>query len=112
MDHTEELRARLEAAKQKVGKRRLYVADSPAGSLILGAPSKAAYRAYRTMLLSDEASDKERAADTLLIACAVDPDATEMKALLEDYVALAGAPEVAATIAKAIGTTKADDEKK
>ena len=113
MDNTaEELKARLEAAKQMAGKRRLYVADSPAGSLILGAPSKVAYRAYRTMLLSEEASDKERAADTLLIACAVDPDPMQMKALLDDYVALAGSPEVASAIAKAIGTARADDEKK
>ena len=87
------------------------MASSPAGDLILGVPRLAEYNAYRAMLFSDDVNDKARAANVLLIACAVDPDAAGMRTLLDDYVALAGAPEVAAAIAKAIGTAKADEEK-
>jgi hypothetical protein len=104
--------ARLQAAKQANPKRRLYTCDSPAGVLILGAPNKAAYAAYRTMVLSDEASDKANAANTLLIACAVDPDPRAMAELLGDYVALAQNADVVRAIGLAIGTVKDDTAKK
>ena len=104
--------SRLEAARAANPKRRLYVADSPAGTLILGAPRAIDFQAYRALIMSDDAAEKAKAPNMLLVACAVDPDRNAMAELLTDYVGLAGNPDVASAIAKAIGTAKADTEKK
>jgi hypothetical protein len=102
----------VSAARAAHPKRRLYACDSPAGILVLGSPNKASYAAYRTLVLSDEPIDKANAANTLLIACAVDPDPRGMALLLEDYVALAQNADVVTAIAKAIGSIKDDTAKK
>lgn len=107
-----DLASRLATAKQRWPKRRIYTADSPAGMLILGSPRAIDYMAYRTLLFSDDPAEKAKAPNTLLLACAVDPDAAAMKAVLEDYVAIAGEPKVNAAIQLCIGTAKADAAKK
>jgi hypothetical protein len=107
-----ETEVRLEAAKAANPKRRLYVAESPAGTLILGAPRGVDFAAYRTMILGDDPTEKAKAPDMLLIACAVDPGPADMKLILADYVGIAGNPDVAGAVAKAIGTSRADAAKK
>lgn len=103
---------RLAAAKAANPNRRLYVADSPAGSLILGAPRPQEYDAYMALVNSDDKADKGIASRTLLIACAVDPNPTEMAALLKDYVGLTLFADVQKKIRICIGAEKADAEKK
>lgn len=104
--------SRLQAARQVNPKRRLYVCECAAGTLILGAPNKAAYAAYRALALSDDAGEKANAANTLLIACAVDPDPRGMSLLLEDFVGLAQNADVVKAIGLAIGTVRDDTAKK
>lgn len=97
---------RLQAAKVANPKRRLFVADSPAGMLILGNPSRANYLYYRSLIQGDDPADKAKAADVLLKACAVDPTSDAVEAMLDDYPGLAGSAEVAGAIAKACGISK------
>lgn len=104
---------KLEMARAANPGRRLYPCDSPAGLLILGAPKPEGFMAYQTLRLSDEPGEKAKAANVLLIACAVDPDPETMaKVVLRDYVALALSQSVADAVSLCIGTTKADTEKK
>lgn len=107
-----DIEARLEAAKAKFPKKRLYVADSPAGELILGNPRRQDYDAFMSLALSDEPSEKAKAPKTILMACAVDPTPAEMKDLLEEWPALAAFPDVQLKIKQCLGTAKADTEKK
>ena len=101
-----ELDNRFLAARTAHPKRRLFVADSPAGVLILGNPSRANYLYYRSLIQGDDPADKAKAADVLLKYCAVDPDSGAIEALLDDYPGLAGSAEVAGAIAKACGIAK------
>ena len=102
----EDVSKRLEAAQAINPKRRLYVVDSPAGILILGAPSRANYLLYLAMAMSDEASEKVQARESILKACAVDPPLEAYAQILDDYPGLPGNEEVQAAIAKAAGVAK------
>jgi hypothetical protein len=103
---------RLEAAMSKEPDRLLAVADTPAGILIVGNPSQANYQLYRGMLMSDDMAQKAQAPDSLLKACAVDPDTAGMTALLKKYPGLAGNPQMAAAISQVVGITKGAISKK
>jgi hypothetical protein len=103
---------RLSAARARFPGRRLYVADSPAGDLILGKPRRQDYEAWLALILSDDAAEKAKAPRTILLACAVDPDAEGMRAALDEYPALASFPAVTQAIKFATGTAKAEAEKK
>ena len=92
--------------------RRFAVADTPAGFLIVGNPSQANYQLYRGMLMSEDMAQKAQAPDTLLKACAVDPDQGAMTALLKDYPGLAGNPAMASAISQVVGITKGALSKK
>jgi hypothetical protein len=72
--------------------RKFAVADTPAGILIVGAPSRINYQLYRGMLMSEDMAQKAQAPDTLLMACAVDPDSAAMKVLLDSYPGLGDLP--------------------
>lgn len=106
------IESRLETARVKFPKRRLYVADSPAGELILGNPKSQDYDAFIATALSDEPSEKARASKNLLLACSVDPSPQEMKELLQEWPALNAFPDVQLKIKYCLGTAKADTEKK
>lgn len=103
---------RLTKLRSTNPKRRLYVADSPAGLLIFGVPKLSDYELYLTLALSDEAADKVTARKTLVKACAVDPTPVELDALFSEYPALAGNAEVQSACAKATGIIKDDTAKK
>ena len=102
----EDTSKRLEAAQLAHPKRRLYVVDSPAGLLILGTPSRANYLLYLSMAMSEEASEKVAARETILKACAVDPPPEAYSSILEDFPGLPGNTEVLAAIGKAAGVSK------
>lgn len=93
-------------------KRRLYIADSPAGILIFGAPKPSDYEMYLTLALSDEAADKVTARKTLLRMCAADPDLAGIEALLLEYPGLPGNTEVQNACAKSTGVVKGETAKK
>lgn len=103
---------RLERAQAAEPKRKLFVADSPAGVLILGTPSRANYLLYRQYIQGDDATDKAKAPDVLFQACMVDPPVAEAQRIFEECPAIAGCPEVAAAVAKACGLVKSDIAKK
>jgi hypothetical protein len=102
----DEISKRLEAAQAANPGKRLYVVDSPAGVLILGRPSRANYLLYLAMAMSDDATEKVNARETILKACAVDPPVEAYGALLEEYPGLPGNPDVLAAISKAAGVAK------
>ena len=102
----EEISKRLESAQAINPKRRLYVVDSPAGVLILGTPSRANYMLYLAMAMSDEASEKVNARETILKACAVDPPVEAYAQILDEYPGLPGNTEVMSAISKAAGVAK------
>lgn len=103
----------LEDAQAKFPKRRLYAVDSPAGILILGNPAKAQYQFYVACLYSDEAAEKAKATDVLLLACAVVPDSKSLKTMIDgDYAGLSRNPDVIRTCALAAGITKDAEAKK
>jgi hypothetical protein len=104
--NVEDVSKRLEAAQAANPRKRLYVVDSPAGTLILGTPIRANYLLYLTMAMSDEASEKVQARETILKACAVDPPPEAYAQILEDFPGLPGNPEVLAAISKAAGVAK------
>lgn len=106
------IESRLEKAKAAFPGRRLYVAESPAGDLIIGKPKRADYLLYRTMADGDDVTDKAKAQDTLLTMCAVDPEPKAIPELLEEYPAIARHPSVGAALLKAIGIIRDEEVKK
>ena len=100
------IEVRMDAAKAAHPKRRLFIADSPAGVLILGNPSRQNYLYYRSLIQGDDPADKAKAADVLLKACAIDPTSDAVEAMLDDYPGLAGSAEVANAISRACGIAK------
>jgi hypothetical protein len=106
------IEARLARAKAANPTRRMYVADSPAGLLIFGAPKRADYLMYMTMATSDEGSDKISAREMSLKICAVDPPTESYAALLEEWPGLPGNGEVLKAIQLSVGVTKDTAAKK
>lgn len=105
---------RMNRARGLHPKRRLYIVESPAGTLIVGTPKRGEYHAYIALRQSDNAADKAKANDQLLIACAVDPTPAEYVAvdgILDQYPGLPQG-EVYFTLQKAAGTIKEDYAKK
>jgi hypothetical protein len=113
-DKAKELEMRMNRARGLHPKRRLYVAETPAGTLILGTPKRGEYHAYLALRQSDNAADKAKANDQLLVACAIDPAPAEYVApdgILDQFPGLPQG-ELYITLQKAAGTIKEDFEKK
>jgi hypothetical protein len=96
--------ARLAAAQTAQPDRELAVAEGPTGPLILGTPTRDAYLQYRVLLRSDSPMDNARAADELLISCAVDPGPLDVKATLKRKPGMATHPDVLRAIGELVGT--------
>jgi hypothetical protein len=99
-----ETQGKLDAARAANPTRSVVAANSSAGWLILGSPTRQQYLQYRILLRSEIPMDNARAIDELLMFCAINPSAVDVRGLLERYPALAGCADVGAALAELSGS--------